>query len=232
MTLRECECWLAEFIMGVYHQRIHSTLGVPPLVKYQQAIAAREDQPRGGRLDLAGTDPLRLRLDFMPFFERVVQPTGIHLDGIDYYHDVLRTWIAAPDHGNAALHRKFIVRRDPRDISRVYFYDPELEQYFEVPYRDRTRSVMSLWELRAARQSLREQGREHMDQDAVFDSIERLRKKQEEAAERTLRARREAQRRRLTGSTEAPGADNPSVPDVGFTDPAPEPFADIGDTFE
>ena len=99
------------------------------------------------------------------------------------------------DPANAAVHRKFIVRRDPRDISRVYFYDPELEQYFEIPYRDRTRPVMSLWELRAAQQSLREQGREHTDQNAVFDSIERLRQKQEEAAERTVRARREAQRR-------------------------------------
>ncbi|MDQ6759647.1 MAG: Mu transposase C-terminal domain-containing protein [Acidobacteriota bacterium] len=101
-----------------------------------------------------------MRLDFMPFFERVVQPTGIHIDGIDYYHDVLRTWIAAADPGNPALHRKFIVRRDPRDISRVYFYDPELEQYFEIPYRDRSRPVMSLWELRAAQESVRQQGRE------------------------------------------------------------------------
>ena len=139
MTLKECECWLAEFITGVYHQRIHSALGVPPHVKYEQAIAAGKDQPRGGRMDLTGTDPFRLRLDFMPFFERVVQPTGIHLDGIDYYHDVLRTWIAASDPANPAAHRKFIVRRDPRDISRIYFYDPELEQYFEIPYRDRSR---------------------------------------------------------------------------------------------
>jgi putative transposase len=77
MTLKECECWLAEFITGVYHQRIHSTLGVSPLMKYQEGVAAGT----GGRLDLTRADPLRLRLDFMPFFERVVQPTGIHLDG-------------------------------------------------------------------------------------------------------------------------------------------------------
>jgi putative transposase len=119
-----------------------------------------------------------------------------------------------------------------RGTSAVYFYDPELEQYFEIPYRDRTRPVMSLWELRAAQQSLREQGGEHMDQNAVFDSIERLRQKQEEAAERTLRARPEAQRRRLTGGAEAPATANPSTSDEGFTDPAPAPFADIGDNLE
>ncbi|MDQ6759646.1 MAG: DDE-type integrase/transposase/recombinase [Acidobacteriota bacterium] len=34
MTLKECECWLAEFITGVYHQRIHSTLQVPPIAKH------------------------------------------------------------------------------------------------------------------------------------------------------------------------------------------------------
>ena len=91
---------------------------------------------------------------------------------------------------------------------------------------------MSLWELRAAQQSLHEQGRKHSDQDAVFDSIERLRQKQEEAAERTLRARCEAQRRRLNGGAETPAPENRSVSDEGFTDPPPEPFADIGGILE
>jgi putative transposase len=227
MTLKECECWLAEFITGVYHQRIHSALGVPPLVKYQEAISG--GQVAAHRLDLSGTDPLRLRLDFMPFFERVVQPTGIHIDGIDYYHDVLRTWIAAADPDDPTLHRKFIVRRDPRDISRVYFYDPGWEQYFEIPYRDRSRPVMSLWELHAAQESLRQQGRECTDQNAVFNSIERLRQQQEDAAEKTRRARREAQKRRLTQGADRPNPDTEAAAAPGFTGAAPEPFDDIGD---
>ena len=32
--------------------------------------------------------------------------------------------------------RQFIVRRDPRDISMIYFYDPELQEYFAIPYRN------------------------------------------------------------------------------------------------
>jgi putative transposase len=89
----------------------------------------------------------KLRLDFMPWLERTVQRTGLMIDEIYYYADVLRPRIHAEDPGNSPRKRKFIVRRDPRDLSVVYFYDPELEQYFEIPYRDRSRPPLSIWEL-------------------------------------------------------------------------------------
>jgi putative transposase len=47
--------------------------------------------------------------------------------------------------------RLFLIRRDPRDISVVYFFDPELNCYFEIPYRDTSRPALTLWELREAR---------------------------------------------------------------------------------
>jgi hypothetical protein len=76
-------------------------------------------------------DETRLRLDLMPYEERTVQPYGIVMEGIEYYDDVLRPWINAVEPGDATgkRTRKFIVRRDPRDISVVYFFDPELTQY-------------------------------------------------------------------------------------------------------
>ena len=226
MTLKECEAWLAEFTTGVYHQRVHSALGISPILKLQEGKAERNSHAKSR----ACPDEQRLRLDFLPCFDRVVQPTGIRIDGIDYYHDVLRPWIAAPDPGDANTHRKFVVRRDPRNISRIYFYDPELRQYFEIPYRDNTHPVMSVWELRSLQQSLREQGRKQSDEEALFDSLKKLRDYQEQAEEKTSRARRAAQRRRLNSATDSMTIDATPLDDgeeTGFTGAAPAPFDDI-----
>ncbi len=59
--------------------------------------------------------------DFLPFFERTVQRSGISLDEMHYFADVLRRWINARDPEDPTRKRQFIVRRDPRDISVVYF---------------------------------------------------------------------------------------------------------------
>jgi putative transposase len=60
------------------------------------------------------------------------------------------------------------VRRDPRDISVVHFFDPELRQYFSIPYRDTSHPTISVWELREVRRRLKEQGKETMNEDVVF----------------------------------------------------------------
>jgi hypothetical protein len=40
------------------------------------------------------------------------------------------------------------LRELPSSGSLLYFFDPELQCYFEIPYRDRSRPPLSLWELR------------------------------------------------------------------------------------
>ena len=45
-----------------------------------------------------------------------------------------------------------------RDISVVFFFDPELNCYFEIPYRDTSRPPLTLWELREVRRRLTENG--------------------------------------------------------------------------
>jgi hypothetical protein len=42
-----------------------------------------------------------------------------------YYRDVLRRFIGASEDGHK---RSFVFRRDPRDISTIYFWDPEVGQ--------------------------------------------------------------------------------------------------------
>lgn len=197
MTLSEFERWLAITIVEVYHQRLHHELGATPLQKYEEGIFGTAERPGRGLPDRF-LDERRLRLDFMPYQERTVQRHGLVIDEIQYYDDVLRPWINTTDPSDTTgkRKRKFIVRRDPRDISRVYFYDPELKQYFEISYRNTAHPPMSVWELREVRRRLKEEGQKAIDEERIFDAYKRLRALEADAVVATKKARRAAQRRR------------------------------------
>ena len=131
-----------------------------------------------------------------------------------YYHDVLKPWIRASEAGKARTKRTCVIRRDPRDISTVYFYDPELHQYFAIPYRRLDAPSMSLWELRAVRRKLREEGAQAVDETALFAGYERLRAIEAQAVSATAQARRQAQRRRHHHAREPLYAGNDASPEV------------------
>src|SRR5438128_8952614 len=180
-----------------YHQRRQCEIGTTPLHKYEEGLFGSEERPGRGLPDRL-LEETRLRLDFMPYAERTVQPHGITLDEIHYYADILRPWIRAtdPSDGRGKRKRKLIIRRDPRDISRVYFYDPELKQYFAIPYRNTAHPPISVWELREARRRLKEEGQKAVNEERIFDAYNRLRVLEAEAIHETQKARRAAQRRR------------------------------------
>ncbi len=192
MTLIEFEVWLTEFITGVYHQRLHKGLGMSPLQRWREAIMGTTNQPGIG-IPKRPADEDRIRLDFMPFVERTVQQYGVQIDDIRYYSDALRRHINTTSRNGK---RTFIFRRDPRDISVIYFWDPDLKQYAELPYRNSARPPMSLWELRATKSELIKQGRANIDEEAIFETYERLRVHQEQATKATKRARRLNERRK------------------------------------
>lgn len=197
LTLREFEQRLVDFIVNVYHQRRHTELNVPPRRQWEVGLLGDTFQPGKGIPEVP-SDPRRLRLDFLPFVERTVQPYGIVIDDIFYYHEVLNPWINARDPHRTKDKRKFIVRRDPRDISVVYFYDPEAHQYYEIPYRNAAHPPISVWELRAAQQRVQEEGRGHVDEETIFEAVGRMRERVEAAIIKTKSARRQLHRMNTT----------------------------------
>jgi putative transposase len=209
MTLSEFEQWLSILIVEVYHQRLHSELGMTPLQKYEEGIFGTDARPGRG-LPERVMDEMRLRLNFMPYVERTVQSHGIVIDEIQYYDDVLKPWIHSRDSRETSGKRKqkFIVRRDPRDISRIYFYDPDLKQYFEIPYRHTAHPPISVWELREVRRKLKEEGHKSINEDVIFDAYNRLRALEAEAVRETKKARRAAQRRRDHVQAQRPQAES------------------------
>jgi len=194
MTLTELEEWLAVFITQVYHQRVHSELQTSPIKRYEEGILGTEDRPGTG-LPHRVLDEDRLRLDFMPHLERTIQPRGVVVDEIHYFSDVLRRFINAADPDDPRHKRKFIFKRDPRDISVLYFYDPDVKRYYPIPYRDTSRPALSVWELREATKRLKEEGRRDIDENLIFAAYARMRAAEEQAVRETKRARRDGQRR-------------------------------------
>ncbi len=228
MTLSEFERWLTVYIVDVYHQRQHRELGTSPLKRYETGIFGSDERPGRGLPDRF-VDEARLRLDLMPYEERTVQPYGIVVEEIFYYDDCLRGWVNATDPDDPKRKRKFIVRRDPRDISVVYFYDPELKQYFTIPYRNTAHPPISVWELREARRRLKEEGQKAIHEELIFDAYNRLRALETEAINETKKARRKAQQRRSHAHTTPPRSERSAlVADSPLTNADEiEPFDEI-----
>lgn len=203
LTLSEFEKWLTTYIVKVYHLRMHSGIGMPPMAMYRRGIFGDEHQPGVG-LPARIQDEDRLRLDLMPFEERTVQDYGVVIDEIHYYSDVLRRWINAPDPQKPKYKRKFMFRRDPRDISAIWFYDPEVGEYYSIPYRDTSHPPISVWELREAKKTLEAQGRQHVDERSIFEAYEHMREIELAAQAKTAAARRSQQRRKLAFESPKP----------------------------
>lgn len=215
MTLKEFETWFSIFCANVYNQSPHKGIGgVPPVKLYERAILGTDTQIGVG-LPAPIADVQKLRLDFMPYVERTIQEYGVVIDNIHYYADVLRPWIHARDPVTSKGKRKFIFVRDPRDIGEVYFFDPEAKNYFPIPYRDRTHPRMSVWELRSVLSYLADHPGMQPDEDTIFDGLKHMRRIEEESAAKSLKARRNQQRRSdqdRASRVKAEAADNRPAP--------------------
>jgi hypothetical protein len=86
----------------------------------------------------------------------------------------------------------FLIRRDPRDISRIWVLEPEGQHYLEIHYRTLSHPAVTLWEQRQALAKLRQLGREQVDESALFRMIGQMREIVTTAQKATRKARRDA----------------------------------------
>lgn len=187
LTLAELERWLAVAVAKVYHLRPHEGIGCEtPLARWRAGVAALGQD--GPELAVVADPPL-FTIDFLPVAHRTLRREGVVMDHVTYFSEVLKPWIAA------GSPRQLLVRRDPRDISRVFVLDKTDNSYLEVPYRDRSHPPISLWEHRLALRRLRDQRREAIDETALFAAVTEMRTIEAEAAGATRSARRNQARR-------------------------------------
>jgi putative transposase len=212
LTLAELNKWLALAVM-VYHGEVHGTLKQTPAGRWEQGVA------EAGRPATVANETAFL-VDFLPVERRVLSRQGFTLDHVQYFCDGLKPWIA--HRGDLG---KFVLRRDPRDISRIWALDPDGTCYLEVPYRTMSRPPISLWEQKAAVARLRELGREQVDENALFAMVEQMRKITDESATKTRRARRAVERRSATPPPRQAAVPPPPAVAGGMTaGPVAKPF--------
>lgn len=215
-TLSELERELVDWIVNSYHASKHSELETTPLRRYQEGILGDGKRPGSG-LPLIPRNPEKLRLDFMPFALRTIHNYGVEFETISYYDPVLNKWINAPDPQKPKEKRKFIFRWDPRSIKFIWFFDPDLKQYFRIPTRDPSRPDISWSEYGEYKDRAKKEGDSHVDEEAVFAYRQRSRARETQAGEKTKLARKSKDRKedtRRSPDATAPGSRSFLIPNA------------------
>lgn len=189
LTLAELEKWLA-LAVAAYHGSVHGSLGQTPAGQWAAGVAATG-------VPSVTPNQTAFLVDFLPVIRRILTRTGFVIDHVHYFANALKPWIGRRDSFGP-----FIIRRDPRDISRVWVLEPDGHHYVEVPYRSISNPAVSVWEHRQALSRLRERGAGQVDEAALFRMIEQMRHLSETASKTTKRVRREAARRQQTRDTQ------------------------------
>jgi putative transposase len=209
LTLRELQRWLA-LAVACYHGEPHEGLGG------RTPAGVWADKVAEAGAPVTVTNEPAFLVDFLPVIRRSVTRTGFQIDHVQYYCDALKPWIARREQLG-----RFVLRRDPRDISRIWALDPGGTAYLEVPYRTLSRPAISVWEQQAAVARLRELGRAEVDENALFAMVAQMREITDTAAATTRKARRDRERRSATPARLRPADAIPRPP-------VPEASGDTG----
>lgn len=182
LTLSELEHWLTIAITKYYHVKLHTGIHLPPIKLYENGI----NQMKAAGKEFSGVQHEKAFLiDFLPIEHRTLRRDGFMLDHIDYYSNSLRPLIRERD-----KYKKFLIRRDPRDLSRIYVHLPEDNGYLEVPYRTLSHPAISLFEHRMALKRLKDNGKQHVQESTLFKAIDEIRGIVKIAASTTRSVRR------------------------------------------
>ena len=177
-TIEELNHWITYYIVNVYHKEYHHGIKMSPTERYEIGIFGDDTTAGTGVLPSIIENPEDIRTALLPTYFRTVQKDGINLNGITYYSDVLRHWIGITNEKKEKIKHK--IKLDPLNIQKIYFYDPEIKEYFEVPYKKLYAPVMTLWDLYATKRYLKEHNVSNYTEDDIFrayDVLESIEKK-------------------------------------------------------
>jgi putative transposase len=225
LTLEELERWLTVAICKDYHRSGHRGLdGAAPLARLREGLMALSRS--GGGIAIPA-DRQSYLIDFLPVLRRTLQRDGFVVDHIRYFSNALKPWIVSRD---PRTEGPLTLRRDPRDLSRIYVLDPFDGSWLELPYRNLSRPSITIWEHRAARRRVLERSNAAVDEDAIFAAFKEMKQIEGDAAKLSRSVRRRRSRQPLdrqdvaTAGWQPPQVSEQSHCDVGG---APQPFADI-----
>ena len=125
-------------------------------------------------------------------------------------------------------------RRNPKDISKLFFLDPKDNIYVDIPYMNIGLPAMSLWELRAVTKQLKADGIKDIDEHRIFEALDRMRLRIARASGKTKLARRQAAQQPKRTPLKTPktspaaamsGAEASATSPIPAMPPGADPFA-------
>lgn len=188
-TLEELERWMCQYIVNTYHKLFHHGIGMTPDKKYEIGIFGDEHNLGKGLPELI-KDEEKFRISLLPTEMRTIQQSGVKIDTIQYYHDVLRKYIRSK--GSDGKAQRFLFKKDPRDISTIWFYDSSLKEYFPIPYKNISFPPISQWELREVKRYLSDKYNNEADENQIFIAYEKMHQIKENAIKQTKLMRKKA----------------------------------------
>ncbi len=183
LTLKELERWMVLSI-DEYHNSIHGTIKVPPKSKWDDYVG------KFGKPNLF-MNSVSFVIDFLPIIKRKITRTGFVVDHIHYFSNSLKPYIS-----NRKTEPHFLLRRDPRDISKVWMLDVKNNHYVEVPYSSISNPPISIWEHKSALSKLKAKGASQINESQLFKTVDEMRAIVESASKKTKKMRREVQRQK------------------------------------
>lgn len=195
-TLDELKEWLLHYIVNIYHKKYHSGIEMTPEQKYIQGLMGDDENAGIGFLPSVIDNINEVKISLLPTEYRTVQKDGITLDGISYYSDVLRHWIGKTNSEKSKIKHK--IKRDPLNLQKIYFYDPELKEYFEIPYRKLSAPIMTLWDLYAVKKHLKDRKITNYSEDDIFEAYEQLSKIEKDVKNKHAQHQKDTSKQKIT----------------------------------
>lgn len=177
LTMGELQRWLTIQIVDIYHQRVHRSIGEPPIKAWEKRLASGQAAIRHPR------DAQKFYVDFLPGELRMIRRDGIQIFGIHYWDSVL-----SPFAGRSK--DRYLIRYDPRDLSHVYMEAAPNGDYLKVPYRDIGHPAITLHEHRSSIRQLKSAKHFAINEGTIFSAILEQRELVLKACEKTASARR------------------------------------------
>lgn len=195
MTFDEFEKWLLIYITKIYQHNIHSGIKSSPYSKWKEGIFGTKYTPGIGYPQIPG-DIESLTIDFLPSIERTVQKNGVTIDGLTYFDQILRNKIRGYDIGyeTSNSNPKYIFKRDPRDISFIWFYDNTQQEYHKIGLANMEFQPMSLQELNIIKNNIEKTNNKILNEYNILEGYKELYSHVEESIKKTKQQKKMLQK--------------------------------------
>jgi putative transposase len=179
LTLDQFQDYFAHQILGIYHHRAHSELGVSPIDAWRAATT--------GQAPEHPEDPNAFRLDLLPELPRTIGRQGIQAFNELYYcQEIGEAFISGT--------REIKAKYDPRDLSNLYVQVGG-RSYVTVPLsRFREGPPLTLWLYKASRHMAGEVGKARPHRETLHRAAAQAEQIIQDAAGRSTQAARQLER--------------------------------------